>query len=306
MSISPRIAVLRGGSIHHADSVSSGYGVLSSLEMLPNMEVVDVYIDESGVWHNKGVVTDAHQVFSNIDGYIDTTHIKGGPYQSLADRMGIKKLFSKPSLDLYDDREDIYRLLRQGGLLVPESKLIRINKITPEFLMEVWKSLHPPYLVRAISYSVKLPSRKVESFEDFKEAAQFFSEANADFHVVPYRGGQTISLAALPNYRGEEVYVSIPVVSLVEGGEVPNSSTKIIVYRAAHELPEMKKIAHKVHECLNAGPILIDLIKTRRGLMIVEIKCKPSLRENGRFMESLRATGTELGHYLMTSFSIKK
>ncbi len=300
-----KIAVLRGGAHRHKESIASGYGVLDSLTRV-DVPTVDVYIDEKGVWHTRGIESDAHKVFVQVDGYVDTTEdvYAEKVHGSLAKRMGVEKVLSHKKV--YDlDRESIFRLLRQGGVPVPETEVIRVQFGVPlKTLQEVWRALHTPYIVRPVSHSTEHSSVFVGSFDHFREVARKFAEAHIDFHVVPYRSAQTISTALLPNYRGERVYLPLSVTTLTEHREVPSANSKIVIYRTHDsDYGELHKLLRKTYEVLDLnGPALIDVIKTKVGYMVVEIKTQPSLRSEGRFMQSLATTGVELGHYISTRF----
>lgn len=303
----PKIAVLRGGANRHKESIASGYGVLDSLTRV-EVPTVDVYIDEKGVWHTRGIESDAHKVFVQVDGYVDATEdayaekIHGG----LAERLGIYKVLShQKTLNL--DREAVYRLLRQGGVRVPETEVIRVEYGVPlKTLQEVWRSLHTPYIVRPVSYATEHQSVFVSSFEHFREVAREFAEAHVDFHVVPYRNTQTISTALLPSYRGERIYIPLSVTTLIAHREVPHKDSKIMLYRSNdNDVDELHALLRKTYEILGLnGPALIDVIKTKVGYVVVEVKMQPSLRSEGRFMQSLATTGVELGHYISTRFDI--
>jgi D-alanine-D-alanine ligase-like ATP-grasp enzyme len=279
--------------------------MLDSLTRL-DIPTVDVYIDEKGVWHTRGIESDPHKVFVQVDGYVDTTEDAYAEkiHGALAKRMGVEKVLSHKKM--YDlDRESIFRLLRQGGVPVPETEVIRVQFGVPlKTLQEVWRSLHTPYIVRPVSHSAEHSSVFVSSFEQFRDVARTFAEAHIDFHVVPYRSAQTISTALLPSYRGERIYMPLSVTSLTEHREVPSANSKIVIYRTHDsEYAQLQALLRKAYEILDLqGPALIDVVKTKVGYMIVEVKTQPSLRSEGRFMQSLATTGVELGHYISTRF----
>jgi hypothetical protein len=188
---------------------------------------------------------------------------------------------------------------------VPQTEVIRVkNGISVKRLQEVWRALHTPYLIRPLSYKEERGSVFVSSFEKFKEVASEFADAHIDFHVVPYRSVQTISTALLPEYRGERIYTPLSVTTLVEHREVPHPQSKIIMFQTHdHEYESLRSVMRKAYEILNLNaPALIDVIQTKAGYMIVEVKTQPSLRSEGRFMQSLATTGVEIGHYVATRF----
>ncbi len=295
-----KIAVLRGGSLGHAGSISGGYGVLDSLARI-GFPSFDVYIDEEGIWYAKGIVIEPHAAFAQVDGYIDTTEDLPEKYQELAKRMGVKKLLWDHKEDYHKDRENVYRLLRQKGIAVPDTKVVRTaNGMSVPYLHTVWKTLHTPYLVRPLERKATSPSKLISSFDDFKKTAMEHTEKGEDFHVLTYRSAPTISTAVVPNYRGEDLYVPLSVTTLLGKRETPSEGSKIVIYRShENEYSELKGLLSRVYDALMLeDPALIDVIKTPQGFLVVEVQTKPSLREEGRFMQSLNTTGVEIAHYL--------
>lgn len=306
------VAILRGGALRPADSILSGYGALDSLARM-SIPTVDVYIDEQGVWHTKGVVTEPHMVFSRIDGYVDTTEDLLYEHQDLARRMGVKKLLWDFSDDEYHaDRETVYRLLRQKNIVVPDTKVVRVrgDENTPElsYLQDIWKTVHTPYLLRPLKKTPLQSSVLIGSFDDFLKKADEYKAKGLDFQVISYKDEPTISTAVMPKYRGEDLYVPLSVTTLVGKRETPTNASKIILYKTQDkEYGELKELLTRVYDALLLkDPALIDVIKTPQGFVVVEVQTKPSLKEEGRFMKSLRSTGVEIGHYIVNLFEKKE
>jgi D-alanine-D-alanine ligase-like ATP-grasp enzyme len=142
----------------------------------------------------------------------------------------------------------------------------------------------------------------VSSFDDFRKHMATFAEKLIDVHVIPYRNTQTISTAVLPQYRGEKVYMPLSVTTLTSSREVPNKDAPLVMFRTGEkDYDALKQAVARAYEVLGlTGPALVDVINTPKGYMIVEVQTRPSLREGGRFMSSLKTTGVELGHYLFS------
>lgn len=121
----PDIAVLRGGNKDFKQSLQEGGEVLASLSKI-GYEPVDVLIDKEGEWTARGFPTDPHKVYTQAHTVIDTTHMKGMSYQSLAKRMQIPLIFSD-SENMTLSREDFYRILRQQDIKVPDTFVVRAN-----------------------------------------------------------------------------------------------------------------------------------------------------------------------------------
>jgi D-alanine-D-alanine ligase-like ATP-grasp enzyme len=298
----PRIAVLRGGSRNHKASIASGYGILDSLKRIEK-DAIDVYIDEDGTWHVRGVVTEPHHVFSQVDGYVDTTELEG-PHIDLAKRMGVHRLLHGYDNEMHSDREVLYRLLHQADIATPLTKVVRVkDPSSHSSLKTIWNTLHTPYLVRPLTYTVK-KSFFVDSFLKLVEAYEYFSAHDIDFHILSYTNTRPTSIAVLPEYRGELLYIPMPVVALVGNRELPHQATRLLLDKKTDtELATLKELARKVYSITSlSGPALIDVIETKQGLVVVDVQAQPSLRSDGRFMQALQSTGVELGHYLVTRF----
>ncbi len=121
----PDIAVLRGGTKNFKQSLQEGAEVLSSLTKI-GYEPVDVLIDKEGEWTAHGAPTDPHKVFTKSHTIIDTTRMKGEAYQSLARKMQIPLIFSEDET-VSLNREDLYRILRQQDIKVPDTFVVHLK-----------------------------------------------------------------------------------------------------------------------------------------------------------------------------------
>lgn len=295
------IIVLRGGKENHETSIKEGANVLSLLRK-HGYDPMDVYIDEDDVWHHKGVPTEKHHVFSGADAYVDLTRSKEVSHHDLAKRMGLLRLLSNENSLGQQDRENIYRILRQKNILVPNTQVIRArSNVGISHLQEIWRKMHTPYLVRSLFKKGKTPSVLVSSFDKFKESIE--NTKDEDVMMMTYRNSMPISVAVLPNYRGEKLYTPIAVQTLVSSYQAPNDThvKKLFIHASNDEKKEISDVAKKVYEALDIKDhALVDLIKTPKGYMVVEVQTNPSLLPDSRFSQSLESTGADIGHFIHT------
>lgn len=297
----PTIIVLRGGKENHETSIKEGANVLSLLRK-HGYDPMDIYIDENDVWHKKGIPTEAHHVFSDADAYVDLTRSKDVPHSDLAKRMGVIRLLDNKNNIFEQDRENIYRILRQKNILVPDTQIIRAkSNIGTSRLQEIWRKVHTPYLIRSLFKKNKSPSTLIASFDKFKEKIN--ESKNEDVMIMTYRNIMPISIAVLPDYRGEKLYTPIAVQTLVSSYEKPNEihSKKLFMNASSEDKKEISDIAKKVYDALDVKEhLLVDLIKTPKGYMVVEVQTNPSLLPESRFSQSLESTGADIGHFIHT------
>lgn len=297
----PTIIVLRGGKENHETSIKEGANVLSLLRK-HGYDPMDVYIDENDVWHHKGVPTEKHHVFSDADAYVDLTRAKDAPHNDLAKRMGLPRLLNGGYAIGEQDRENIYRILRQKNILVPDTQVIRAkSNMGISRLQEIWRKMHTPYLIRSLFKKNKSPSTLIASFDKFKEKME--ESKDEDMMMMTYRNAMPVSIAVLPDYRGEKLYTPIAVQTLSSSYQKPSNENvkKLFIHASNEDKKEISDIAKKVYEALDIKEhALIDLIKTPRGYMVVEVQTNPSLLPESRFSQSLESTGADIGHFIHT------
>lgn len=295
----PDIAVIRGGKEDFPLSLEEGQEALRSLTKL-GYKPLDVLVDREGNWTAQGLPTDAHYVYSRAHTIVDTTRDRHAPHIALARRMGITLLFSKGS-DVHMDREDLYRLLRMQGFQVPDTTVVRAKApLNPTLFREVWSTYHTPLMLRPL-VRTGMGSKLVTMFQEFESAVREYHEKGIDIHILTYRKAPTSSLAVLPNFRGEKLYIPFWVENFQGISSIPTSAEKMRTHFNAPEYrkKEMRDIATRVYQALNlTGPACIDVIHHNGGYSVVNVETSPSLRKDGRFMQSLQSTGIDVGQYV--------
>ena len=296
----PDIAVLRGGNKHFKTSLAEGEEVLSSLEKI-GYKPLDVLIEGDGTWTVKGLQTDAHHVFSRAHTIVDTTRSKGEKYHKLAKEMGIPLLFSRAN-DMTLDKEDVYRLLRQQGIKVPETNVIRSSAtLNGEVFRNIWTTFHTPLMVRPLVRNIKAPTKMIKLFTDLEEVIRSYHDMGLDVQVLTYKKVPSSSIAILPNFRGERLYTPLWVETFAGINDIPNNSSPMRAHMNApiYRKEQIKKFAEEVYDALGlSGPACIDIIPDNENYTVVHVETEPSLRKDSRFMQSLETTGVDIGQYI--------
>jgi D-alanine-D-alanine ligase-like ATP-grasp enzyme len=296
----PDIVVLRGGNRDFKQSLTEGGEVLASLTKI-GYEPVDVLIGKDGEWTARGFPTNPHDIFSKAHTVVDTTRMKGQEYQSLARRMGVPLLFSEDH-DVTLNREDLYRVLRQQDIKVPETFVVRAHDpLDDKVFRHLWTHFHTPLLIRPLIKNQAVQSKLIKRFHDLEEVLHKYHEEGIDVHVLTYKKLPTSSVATLPHFRNEEIYTSMWVDSFQDGDELPSKNSHL---RPHFQPPEFKKehvtqLAKKIHKALGLKhPACIDFVYHNNHYITVNVDYNPSLRKDGRFAQSLATTGVETGHYI--------
>ncbi len=296
----PDIAVLRGGVKEFKQSLTEGGEVLSSLSGI-GYQPLDVLVGDDGTWTVQGRPTDAHEIFSRAHTIIDTTRSRDEEYHALAKRMEIPLLFSRAnSMSL--DREDVYRLLRQQGMRVPDTVTIRANQpLKDSALREIWSTYHTPLMVRPLVRTEGAPSKLIKLFQELENTIRGYHDRGVDVHVLTYRRVPTSSIAALPNFHGERLYTPLWVETFASVHDIPNGDSPMRAHAQAPQFrkDQMKDFAIKVYNALDlSGPACIDIIPHNNDYVVVNVDTSPSLRKDSRFTKSLNSTGATIGQYI--------
>lgn len=294
------IAVLRGGKKDFKHSISEGLEVLQSLTKL-GYHPLDVLIDNDGKWTSKGKPTDAHEIFTKAHTVVDTTRAKGEAYQTLAKKMHIPLLFSQ-SNDVHLDREDMYRILRQQGVKVPDTVVVRASApLKDSIFRELWSKYHTPLMIRPLKRTDNAPSRLVKLFSDLEKVIREYHAMGVDTHVLTYKKAPTLSIALLPKFRNQSLYTPLWVETFNIAHEIPHKESVIRPHLQAPQIKkdQVKALATKVYKALDlSGPATIDVISYNNQHIVVNVDTAPSLRKEGRFMQALETTGIDAGHYI--------
>lgn len=295
----PEIAVLRGGVTCTEESLRDGAEVLRSLTSLGYVPL-DIVIGRDGEWVHKGLPTDAHYIFTRAHYVVDTTRDKKASYKLLAKRMGVELILSHDHVAEMD-RETMYRLLRQQGIATPQTQIIRTSSsLTPQALKRTWQVFHTPLIVRPLSRDYG-SSKLIRHFHDLDTTLHDFQSRGIETHLFTYSPKNTVSLAVLPSFRGSDVYTPLPIETFVDKNSLPQSIHPIrATFQMGEERKEhLRRVVTDAYRALDLhGHALVDLIPYKDTYMVVNIDTEPSLRKDGRFMQSLATTGVDIGQYI--------
>jgi hypothetical protein len=297
----PDIAILRGGHKDFKKSLKAGGEVLSSLKRI-GYSPVDVLIEKNGSWTVAGAPTDPHTIFVKAHTVIDTTEMRNAVYHDLAKKMGIPLHFSHQESHTVD-REDVYRILRQHGEKAPETLVIRSkDSIKAELFRTIWTTFHTPILIRPISPHKEHSSKVVRIFTDLEASIRDYHERGIDTHILTYKNNaQLSSVAVLPSFRGEDIYMPLWVDVFEERHELPNIESTLVPHAQAPEIKKekVKTFIERIVKTLpHKKPLVIDFITEKGELRVVNVDYYPSLTKEGRFMKSLSTTGVDIGQYI--------
>ena len=323
------IAVLRGGDNDYHHSMKSGANVLLSLlKYGDEASVIDVVIDEKGNWFEKGVPSDAHKVFSQADYYIDFTNNFFGDYHKLSKKLDVKHVFKNDMIQILS-RVNIKRILNQIGFDSPRYVVFRDDKNLENNLKEIWSKFHTPVVIKDGRHIANHKSLLTYSFLDAYKKIKDILKNKSEAILEEYVDGKYVSLAVMPNYRGEDFYIPTPVETInaeagtrfIQGKELRD---KYLIDHSHHKLAmthideslkkKLKTISYDIHRSLSLDHhILIDLcLSPKKGkkndfdIKVIEIHTNPHLSDGSRFNFILENSGVDIGRFVLDRIDIMK
>ena len=227
--------------------------------------------------------------------------MKNEKYQKKKKKMQITLLFSEAH-QISLDREDVYRLLRQQSIKVPETFVVRAKApLEGSIFRDLWSKYHTPLLIRPLTKTDEVPSKLVKLFSDLEKTIREYHAKGVDLHVLTYRKAPTLSVALLPNFRNQSLYIPLWVETFNSNYDLPNAQSPIRAHMQAPQdkKKDMREFATKVYQALSlSGPACIDVIYYNNDYTVINVDASPSLRKDGRFMQALHTTGVDTGHYI--------
>ncbi|MDQ1282039.1 MAG: ATP-grasp protein [Patescibacteria group bacterium] len=313
------VAVLRGGKEDYHKSMKSGANIILSLFSFPEeISVIDVAIDEDGNWFERGIPSDTHKVFSQADYYIDLTKDYNGSHHNLSKKLNIKQILENDFHRVLS-RVNVRRILDQLGYETPKYVVLRDSKNLENNLKILWSKFHMPVVIKEGDNTKKSKSLLtysfLEAYKKIKEIVNSGGEAILEEHLE----GEYISIAAIPNYRGEALYFSIPIETIhvsnsprvVQGKTIKdkylidhNHHKRSLTHMDSSLKKKLKGIIEEIHTSLSLDHhIMLDLcLKKKDGeynIKILELHTNPHLFDDSRFDFILRNSGIDMGKFIL-------
>ncbi len=297
-----RIAIVRGGSQRSfKESLDSGQVALKHLG--EDYEVVDLIVDQQGVWHREGkeitpskALIGIDLVFNALHGHDENTvEIQRNleqwyvPYTS-AEPTGSALAYHKfHTKKLYKD------------LHIPSPHSWRID-LSAGSVEEISKSLFKQILIPAVVkpcqghgwehvYSARTEDELTAALEQIKE----FTE---DILIEEYIEGQEVHMTVIENFRDEPFYTPLCVESRVgeDGALACLPSTTVL----KSDYNKLREYAIEAHKMLHMKHYSVSdfIIHPTRGIFILETNHLPSLEEDGIVNTGLKSVGSGMREFL--------
>jgi D-alanine-D-alanine ligase len=276
-----KVAVLRGGPSHaYDDSLKTGAYMLSVLRDLPHYEPVDVFIDKSGAWHERGLPADPHEILKGSHVVWNALHGnygEDGEVQRLLENLQVPFTGSSTLSAAFAANKDLAKsLYKRHALLTPAYSIVTEDNFSDEKLVKIFRAHLHPVIVKPTNGVRALGVRIAHTFQELKEAVKKTFDHSPKVLVEEYVRGTCSSCTVLEKARGEALY------SLLPSGRHSVEINKVI--------EEMARQAHQILGQRHYSSS--DFIVSPRGrVYILETNSSPVIHEDSHHHNSLLSTG---------------
>ncbi len=306
------VGVLRGGpSREHDISLKSGAAILANL---PEERYVarDIYIDRTGVWHNRGRPVSPERVLRQLDVVIIGLHGEygeDGEVQKLLERFGVPYVGSN-SFSSYLAMHKVMAKARaeEAGLLTPESRYIERVEESEEGARDVIRSFHQPVVVKPVGWGSSIGVSITGGYAPVLAAIEkLFAEGAPSVLVEEYIRGKEATVGVVEGLRGETLY-ALPSIEIIPPGDdffsydakysgktrevCPGNFSRVV----AEELQRAAKVIHRALGLRHYSRS--DFIVNPKGIYYLETNTLPGLTTESLLPKSLSAVGVPFPEFL--------
>lgn len=276
-----KVAVLRGGpSYAYDDSLKTGAYMLSLLRDLPAYDPIDVLIDRKGVWHERGLAADPHEILRGSHAVWNALHGsygEDGVVQRLLESLNVPFTGSSTLASAFATNKDLAKsLYLRHELLTPKYSVVTPENFNDTRLIKIFRTHLHPVIVKPSNGVRGLGVRIAHTFQELKEAIKRTFSHSSKVLVEEYVRGKVATCTVVERARGERLYALIP------SGRHPTEVNKRI-----------EEMARRAHEILGQRHYSSsDFIVSPRGkVFILETNSLPVIHEDSYHHHALLSSG---------------
>lgn len=297
-----RVGVIRGGvTPEYYMSLAAGSYILNHIPK-DRYEPVDILITKDGTWHKKGVPMEPRDLKKYVDVVFNTlygVYGEDGKLQDFLDELGVPYVGSDPfSSSMTANKKKKKQRLEDVGLKTPRYFILQglLKMEDPqeqiEFMrkkaMEIFKKIHPPWVVKPILGSASTFTYLVTTFSELIYILNDLADRFDEIIVEEFIEGTEVVSGIINGLRGEEEYV-LPPFELQKPGKILDYDTRFNKQHALkmldRKLEEHKDAISDIMKTLHKEFNLNDystanlIISPRGGIYVIEVDSQPILGE---------------------------
>ncbi len=306
------VGVLRGGpSREHEVSLKTGASIIKHLP--EDMFVArDIYIDKSGVWHDRGKPTPIERILRQLDVVFIGLHGEfgeDGEVQKILEKFGIPYTGG----DALSSHFAMHKMLskmkaREEGVLTPDFRYVERREDAEMVVADSIRSFHQPVVVKAVSWGSSVGVSIESGYGAVLGAVQkLFAEGAGGVLIEEYIQGREATAGVVEGLRGEKLY-ALPTVEIIPPKDTffsyntkySGETLEICPGNFSRtETEEIQRVAKVMHRALGLRHYSrSDFMVTKKGVYYLETNSLPGLTEHSLLPKALAAIGVPFPHFL--------
>ncbi len=292
-----RIGILRGGGGHtHEASIASGAypARLIAEKLTDKFRAYDIYIDQEGVWHFRGIPTDPRDLVGKVDVFVNALL---GEYNNQMHQVSAFEGIGVP----YTGARAFERMITQNHELAKE-RYCALGVKTPEgyridfkgefgdehaknIAKSIWEKVAPPWIVRPVNHSSRVGVHECKTFGELVSALEENFYNRNDIFVEEVIAGQHVVITVVEDYRGETPYV-FPAL------EFGTHNAKIVQLDTGLKA-ELAQLAGDIFHDFNIAHYasVHFIVSPKKGIYVDRVETHPHLGEKSHIMQGVSEVG---------------
>lgn len=235
------VAVIRGGNLHHADSLKTGAVYLSALKhafdqrdqgidkntyaqegnigsgtVHGSLDVIkDIYIDRDGTWHMGGFARKPHEALRGVQFVANALH---GDYGSdgklgrLLESFGVRHTNSNSSAtSLTSQHDQLKHIYSRHNIRSPRYLIITERDNPKERASFIFNHFHMPVVLIPTHMGRKREPLFASRYDLLPEILEQYIKSYGSFVVEEYINGRSLHASVLESFRNQSLYSPIIV-----------------------------------------------------------------------------------------------
>lgn len=316
-----RVGVVRGGQTPEFQlSLKTGAEILKRLQNKHAYSVVDILIDQNGIWHADGKEINEKFLADYIDLAWLAVHGDNGSIQHHLETLKIPYLGSDPvTADLTFNRARLKQRLKDIGLQTPNHIQLEHmytgdmedemrDRYVEEKAFEVFGKLPGPWVVKPVAFSARFHTYLAKTFPELITALRIISMDVDDVLVEEYIEGREFISGIVPEFRGKEKY-TIPPHEIRHHKDLFTHHTSrtgnFDMIPASQISPKIKglieELSHELHTDFNLDDTAVfHFIMSPKGLYVISVQDNPELHEHAPLFKGLEYTGASPDEFIFS------
>lgn len=306
------VGVVRGGpSKEHDVSLKTGHAIIAHLPE-DQFTVRDIYIDRTGIWHERGRPTTPDRVLCSMDVVINALHGEygeDGEVQRLLERFGVPYTGSG-SFASYRAMHKVLAKERakELGVLTPKYHFIEEETDVDAAVTKIVREFCQPVVVKPVRWGSSVGVSIVGGFKPVHDAVSALLAAGAGGVLVEEVIKGTEATAGVVEQLRDEALYALPPVEIVPPqndffsyeAKYSGQTQEIVPGRFTPGVrDELMRLARVLHEGLELRHYSrSDFIISPKGIYFIETNTLPGMTTESLMPKSLAAVGVSFPDFL--------